>query len=166
MPRQAPSTDGPCSEPCHTCCALAMASDPRRPQWRCGSPLSACYWVQHSTPCSLVISPISSIPALPPQGCIVRRYRVLTDVHLYSDANGFMLQLKLVEEYMRYHKLPRKLKVKVRNYFYHRYHGRFFNEKSMLKELSHVLEEASCGLILGSDTVDFWLAKINIPKDC
>jgi hyperpolarization activated cyclic nucleotide-gated potassium channel 2 len=46
-----------------------------------------------------------------------------------------------VEEYMRYHKIPGQLKVKVRNYFYHRYHGRLFNEKTMLKELSHVLEE-------------------------
>ena len=44
---------------------------------------------------------------------------------------------------MRYHKLPKQLKVKVRNYFYHRYHGRLFNEKTMLKELSHVLEEVS-----------------------
>ena len=42
---------------------------------------------------------------------------------------------------MRYHKLPKQLKVRVRNYFYHRYNGRLFNEKTMLKELSHVLEE-------------------------
>ena len=42
---------------------------------------------------------------------------------------------------MRYHKIPRKLKEKVRNYFYHRYQGRLFNEKTLLKELSHVLEE-------------------------
>lgn len=42
---------------------------------------------------------------------------------------------------MRYHKIPKELKIKVRNYFYHRYHGRLFNEKTMLKELSHVLEE-------------------------
>ena len=52
-----------------------------------------------------------------------------------------VVQLKLVEEYMRCHKIPKELKVRVRNYFYHRYHGRLFNEKTMLKELSHVLEE-------------------------
>lgn len=50
---------------------------------------------------------------------------------------------------MRYHKIPKQLKVKVRNYFYHRYHGRLFNEKTMLKELSHVLEEVRlCTIIL------------------
>lgn len=57
-----------------------------------------------------------------------------------------LFQLKLVEEYMKYHRVPHELRLKVRDYFYHRYHGRLFNESSMLNELSHVLEEVIAGL--------------------
>ena len=42
---------------------------------------------------------------------------------------------------MKYHRVPYKLRVKVRDYFYHKFHGRLFNEAFTLKELSHVLEE-------------------------
>ena len=65
----------------------------------------------------------------------VRVYLVAT---LYAHVTW---QLKLVEEYMKYHRIPPTLKTKVRTYFYHRYHGRLFNEQTMLKELSHVLEK-------------------------
>ena len=55
----------------------------------------------------------------------------------------FVLQLKQVEEYMRYRKLPSPLKLKVHDYYYHRYHGHLFNEEQILKELSHALKEVT-----------------------
>src|SRR6218665_1361879 len=37
-------------------------------------------------------------------------------------------QLKQVEEYMAYRKLPRDLRVRIGDYFEHRFQGKFFNE--------------------------------------
>ena len=50
-------------------------------------------------------------------------------------------QLKEVEEYMRYRKLPPDLKLRVHEYYNQRYHGQFFNEECILQELSHSLNE-------------------------
>ena len=50
-------------------------------------------------------------------------------------------QLRQVEEYMRYRKLPSPLKLKVHDYYYQRYRGHLFDEEQILKELSHALSE-------------------------
>lgn len=53
----------------------------------------------------------------------------------------FFHQLKQVEEYMAYRKLPRDLRVRIGDYFEHRYQGKFFNEDTILDELSERLRE-------------------------
>jgi hypothetical protein len=53
----------------------------------------------------------------------------------------FYYQLKQVEEYMAYRKLPRDLRVRIADYFEHRYQGKFFNEDTILDELSERLRE-------------------------
>lgn len=53
----------------------------------------------------------------------------------------FFLQLKQVEEYMAYRKLPRDFRVRITDYFEHRYQGKFFNEEVILDELSEKLRE-------------------------
>lgn len=63
---------------------------------------------------------------------------------------------------MRYHKLPKELKVRVRNYFYHRYNGRLFNEKTMLKELSHVLEEVYVIIYSTTKSMNLFKCIINV----
>lgn len=52
-----------------------------------------------------------------------------------------VFQLKQVEEYIRYRKLPCRLKHKMYEYYYQRYHGHLFNEQAILDELSHSLKE-------------------------
>lgn len=54
-------------------------------------------------------------------------------------------QLKQVEEYMAYRKLPRDLRARITDYFEHRYQGKFFDEDLILDELSEKLREASAG---------------------
>ena len=56
------------------------------------------------------------------------------------------LQLKQVEEYMAYRKLPRDMRLKISEYFEHRYQGKFFDEEAILGELSEKLREVSGGL--------------------
>jgi hypothetical protein len=53
----------------------------------------------------------------------------------------FYYQLKQVEEYMAYRKLPRELRLRIADYFEHRYQGKFFNEDTILDELSERLRE-------------------------
>lgn len=53
------------------------------------------------------------------------------------------LQLKQVEEYMAYRKLPRELRSRITEYFEHRYQGKFFDEEMILGELSEKLREVS-----------------------
>lgn len=53
----------------------------------------------------------------------------------------FPLQLKQVEEYMAYRKLPRDLRKRITDYFEHRYQGKFFDEDNILNELSERLRE-------------------------
>ena len=54
-----------------------------------------------------------------------------------------VLQLKQVEEYMRYRKLPSPLKLMVHDYYYQRYRGHLFDEEQILNELSHALKEVT-----------------------
>ena len=49
---------------------------------------------------------------------------------------------------MAYRKLPRDLRVRIGDYFEHRYQGKFFNEDSILDELSEKLREVSGSLII------------------
>ncbi|ROT84333.1 hyperpolarization-activated cyclic nucleotide-modulated cation channel splice variant ABsC2-I, partial [Penaeus vannamei] len=63
---------------------------------------------------------------------------------LLSDSahlRAFGLQLKQVEEYMAYRKLPRELRTRITEYFEHRYQGKFFDEEMILGELSEKLRE-------------------------
>ena len=52
-------------------------------------------------------------------------------------------QLKQVEEYMAYRKLPRDMRLKISEYFEHRYQGKFFDEEAILGELSEKLREVT-----------------------
>lgn len=52
-------------------------------------------------------------------------------------------QLKQVEEYMAYRKLPMDLRTRIQDYFEHRYQGKFFDEDNILDELSEKLREVS-----------------------
>ena len=49
--------------------------------------------------------------------------------------------MKQVEEYMAYRKLPRDMRLKISEYFEHRYQGKFFDEEAILGELSEKLRE-------------------------
>jgi hyperpolarization activated cyclic nucleotide-gated potassium channel 2 len=51
------------------------------------------------------------------------------------------LQVKQVEEYMAYRKLPREMRQRITEYFEHRYQGKFFDEEAILGELSEKLRE-------------------------
>ena len=59
-------------------------------------------------------------------------------------------QLKQVEEYMAYRKLPRDLRLRIGDYFEHRYQGKFFNEDTILDELSERLREVRLSPSLSS----------------
>lgn len=50
-------------------------------------------------------------------------------------------QVKQVEEYMAYRKLPRDMRQRITEYFEHRYQGKFFDEDCILGELSEKLRE-------------------------
>ncbi|XP_074603485.1 hyperpolarization activated cyclic nucleotide gated potassium channel Ih isoform X2 [Brevipalpus obovatus] len=60
---------------------------------------------------------------------------------LDSSRRQYREKLKQVEEYMAYRKLPRDLRARICDYFEHRYQGKFFNEDSILDELSEKLRE-------------------------
>lgn len=47
---------------------------------------------------------------------------------------------------MAYRKLPRDLRSRITDYFEHRYQGKFFDEDSILNELSEKLREVSAPL--------------------
>ena len=44
---------------------------------------------------------------------------------------------------MAYRKLPRDMRLKISEYFEHRYQGKFFDEEAILGELSEKLREVS-----------------------
>ena len=54
---------------------------------------------------------------------------------------SFQFQVKQVEEYMAYRKLPRDMRQRITEYFEHRYQGKFFDEEQILGELSEKLKE-------------------------
>ena len=56
---------------------------------------------------------------------------------------------------MAYRKLPRDLRLRIGDYFEHRYQGKFFNEDTILDELSERLREVS--LVLKLNHQLFWL---------
>jgi len=66
-----------------------------------------------------------------------RLFSALTDFLL------FLSQLKQVEEYMAYRKLPRNMRARITEYFEHRYQGKFFDEDAILGELSEKLRGVS-----------------------
>ena len=51
------------------------------------------------------------------------------------------MQLKQVEEYMISRKLPRQLRQRISDYYERRYHGKMFDEESILGELNECLRE-------------------------
>lgn len=53
----------------------------------------------------------------------------------------YVCQVKQVEEYMAYRKLPRDMRQRITEYFEHRYQGKFFDEDVILGELSEKLRE-------------------------
>lgn len=55
----------------------------------------------------------------------------------------FSVQVKQVEEYMAYRKLPREMRQRITEYFEHRYQGKFFDEEAILGELSEKLREVN-----------------------
>lgn len=56
-------------------------------------------------------------------------------------------QLKQVEEYMAYRRLPRDMRQRITEYFEHRYQGKFFDEDAILGELSEKLREVRLFLL-------------------
>ena len=52
-----------------------------------------------------------------------------------------MLQYKQVEEYMMYRKLPRKLRMRIGDYYEHRYRGKMFDEVEILGEMNECLRQ-------------------------
>lgn len=50
-------------------------------------------------------------------------------------------QVKQVEEYMSYRRLPLDMRKRITEYFEHRYQGKFFDEKWILDEMSDKLRE-------------------------
>ena len=59
--------------------------------------------------------------------------------YLFCDV--VVLQLKQVEEYTISRKLPRQLRQRISDYYEHRYHGKMFDEESILGELNDCLRE-------------------------
>lgn len=53
----------------------------------------------------------------------------------------FPFQLSQVKEYMRYRKLPLRMRLKVEEYYEHRFHHKLFDEDIILNELSKALRE-------------------------
>ncbi len=51
------------------------------------------------------------------------------------------LQLSQAEEYMRYRKLPHNIRMRVQEFYEHRYRKKYFNEETILEELSSGLKE-------------------------
>ena len=54
-----------------------------------------------------------------------------------------MFQVQQIAEYMSYRKLPTMTREKVLKYFDHRYKGKFFDERSILSEISLPLRNVS-----------------------
>lgn len=57
------------------------------------------------------------------------------------------LQLSQVEEYMRYRKLPQGIRLRVQEFYEHRYRKKYFDEELILNELSAGLREVRVTII-------------------
>lgn len=64
-------------------------------------------------------------------------------LHFFARRERWIIahQVKQVEEYMAYRKLPREMRQRITEYFEHRYQGKFFDEEAILGELSEKLRE-------------------------
>lgn len=84
-------------------------------------------------PCSSSFSPIKATFTVELQ----------PEPKLFSLTNfrSYIVQVKQVEEYMAYRKLPREMRQRITEYFEHRYQGKFFDEECILGELSEKLRE-------------------------
>jgi len=50
-------------------------------------------------------------------------------------------QFEQVEEYIAHRKLPRNLRQRIVDYYEHRYHGKMFDEQTILGELNDCLKK-------------------------
>ena len=60
---------------------------------------------------------------------------------LPTPASRSDFQLKQIEKYMAYKKLPRPLRLRIVSYYEHRFRGKFFDEEEILVELSDCLRD-------------------------
>ena len=73
---------------------------------------------------------------------------IITATFCSIRAKHFFLQVKQVEEYMAYRKLPRDMRSRITEYFEHRFQGKFFDEDHILGELSEKLKEVCASLFI------------------
>ncbi|XP_068741021.1 potassium/sodium hyperpolarization-activated cyclic nucleotide-gated channel 2-like [Montipora capricornis] len=68
---------------------------------------------------------------------------IMSSLIMSIDSSGRLYNEKLsqVKEYMRYRKLPLRLRLKVEDYYEHRFHHKLFDEEVILNELSKALRE-------------------------
>ncbi|KOX80987.1 Potassium/sodium hyperpolarization-activated cyclic nucleotide-gated channel 4 [Melipona quadrifasciata] len=71
----------------------------------------------------------------------VRKFRQVRELFSLGVSKKMFTQVKQVEEYMAYRKLPREMRQRITEYFEHRYQGKFFDEELILGELSEKLRE-------------------------
>ena len=69
----------------------------------------------------------------------IKKSSLIKGSHVYLSLS----QLKQVEEYMAYRRLPRDMRQRITEYFEHRYQGKFFDEDAILGELSEKLREVT-----------------------
>lgn len=72
---------------------------------------------------------------------ILSKWDMLNGVYDKQNVFQYFYQVKQVEEYMAYRKLPRDMRQRITEYFEHRYQGKFFDEDCILGELSEKLRE-------------------------
>ncbi|CAH3129107.1 unnamed protein product [Porites lobata] len=68
---------------------------------------------------------------------------IMSSLIMSIDSSGRLYNEKLsqVKEYMRYRKLPLRMRLKVEEYYEHRFHHKLFDEDIILNELSKALRE-------------------------
>lgn len=100
-----------------------------------------------------------------------RNFRFLFPLFFFFPPPVAREQVKQVEEFMSYRRLPLDMRKRITEYFEHRYQGRFFDEKWILNEMSDQLREVSGvkwgggGEINGvSDVLTRWLLNSGSPK--
>ena len=76
------------------------------------------------------------------ENIFVSQLHLFTSSRILSSCSDF--QLKQIEEYMAYKKLPRPLRQRIVSYYEHRFRGKFFDEDEILVELSDCLRDVCC----------------------